>query len=303
MNRFGKFLKNERSNSGYPKTTDLAKVSGIPQSTISRLEAGEQSPKPPTLRRLSLVLNASYFDLLKAAGYVDKGTMGEFLTTLRIKAGYDIQRFSKLTMINKEELILIENNKLEVGKKHLEAIASALQMDINDLIVAQGEFASMFLYGNPFTSGKPEVVTESNISSYTLSGENCSIPVLGSIPAGMAVETIEDVLEWIDIPEEWTHGGRQYFGLVVHGDSMFPEYLENDIVIIRKQPSCDSGDDCAVMVNATDATLKRVRKFDDAIELEPLNPMYGKRKFTREEVISLPVTILGVVVELRRKKK
>jgi len=129
------------------------------------------------------------------------------------------------------------------------------------------------------------------------------IPVLGSIPAGAPVEAVENTIGWEDIPEEWTSGGRQYFGLLVRGDSMFPEYLEGDIVIIRKQPCCDSGDDCAVIINGADATLKRVRLIEDGIELEAVNPMYGRKSYTKQEVESLPVTILGVVVELRRKKK
>ena len=84
---------------------------------------------------------------------------------------------------------------------------------------------------------------------------------------------------------------------------MFPEYLEGDTVIIRQQPYCDSGDDCAVMVNADEATLKRVHLFEGGIELEAVNKMYGRKRYVNEEIKSLPVNILGVVVELRRKKK
>ncbi|MGS0765914.1 LexA family protein [Syntrophomonas curvata] len=143
---------------------------------------------------------------------------------------------------------------------------------------------------------------ESNVVPVPLSEKTAHIPVLGSIPAGVAIEAVEDIIEYIDIPEGWTHGQRQYFGLLVKGDSMFPEYLDGDIVIVRKQSCCESGDDCAVMVNDTDATLKKVRIYEDGLELEAINPMYGKKKFTNEEVKYLPVSILGVVVELRRKK-
>lgn len=144
---------------------------------------------------------------------------------------------------------------------------------------------------------------ESNVTPISLPKNVVHIPVLGSIPAGMPVEAVQDIIEWVDIPEEWTHGERQYFGLKVKGDSMFPEYLEGDTVIIRKQFCCESGDDCVVMVNDKDATLKRVRIYDDGIELEAINPMYGKKKFAVEEVTDLPVNVLGVVVELRRKKR
>lgn len=144
---------------------------------------------------------------------------------------------------------------------------------------------------------------KSNVSFLSTPKNTTRIPVLGSIPAGIPVEAVEDIIDWIEIPEEWTDGERQYFGLKVHGDSMFPEYLQGDIVVVRKQPCCESGDDCAVMVNGTEATLKRVHICDDGIELEAINKMYGRRKFTKKEVMALPVIILGVVVELRRKKK
>lgn len=144
---------------------------------------------------------------------------------------------------------------------------------------------------------------ESNVTPISLPKNIVHIPVLGSIPAGMPIEAVQDIIEWVDIPEEWTHGNRQYFGLKVKGDSMFPEYLEGDTVIIRKQPCCESGSDCAVMVNDTEATLKRVQLYEDGIELEAVNPMYGKKFFTDEEVTDLPVNILGVVIELRRKKQ
>ncbi len=143
----------------------------------------------------------------------------------------------------------------------------------------------------------------SNVIPISLPKNIVHIPVLGSIPAGMPIEAVQDIIEWVDIPEEWTHGERQYFGLKVKGDSMFPEYLEGDTVIIRKQPCCESGDDCAVMVNDTEATLKKVHKCEDGLELEAINPMYGRKKFTMEEVKYLPVSILGVVVELRRNKR
>ena len=39
------------------------------------------------------------------------------------------------------------------------------------------------------------------------------VPVLGTIPAGIPLEAIEDILDWEEIPESWASGNRQYFGL------------------------------------------------------------------------------------------
>jgi repressor LexA len=144
---------------------------------------------------------------------------------------------------------------------------------------------------------------DSNVSPISLPTSVIQIPVLGSIPAGVPVEAVQDIIDWADIPEEWAHGDRQYFGLFVKGDSMFPEYMEGDTVIIRKQPCCDSGDDCAIIIDGIEATLKRIHLYEDGIELEAVNPMYGRKKYTSKEIENLPVIILGVVVELRRKKK
>ena len=129
------------------------------------------------------------------------------------------------------------------------------------------------------------------------------VPVLGSVPAGIPLEAVEDVVDWEEIPSAMTAGGKEYFALQVKGDSMWPDYLPGDIVIVRKQPCCSSGEDCVVYVNGFDATLKQVKYNDDqqTMSLIPRNQSYPPRTFTKEEIENLPVTIAGVVVELRRK--
>lgn len=83
---------------------------------------------------------------------------------------------------------------------------------------------------------------------------------------------------------------------------MFPEYLDGDIIILQKASDCDSGKDCAVLINGDDATFKRVRKTSHGIVLQPLNHNYEPRIYSNEDIQSLPITILGFVVEQRRKR-
>ena len=130
------------------------------------------------------------------------------------------------------------------------------------------------------------------------------VPVLGTIPAGIPLDAIEDILDWEEIPAAWATGDRQYFGLRVRGDSMYPRYLDGDTVILQKETTCESGDDCAVLVNGAEATLKQVMiKGDGSLELRPANPAYPPRTYSPAEIESIPVQIIGVVVELRRKIK
>lgn len=127
------------------------------------------------------------------------------------------------------------------------------------------------------------------------------VPVLGTIPAGVPIEAIEDILDWEEIPASMANGGKEYFALQIHGDSMTPTYQDGDVVIIRRQDTCESGQDCAVIVNGSDSTFKRVRRSLDGIVLQPLNSAYTPLVYTNAQIEALPVRILGVAVEIRRK--
>ena len=125
------------------------------------------------------------------------------------------------------------------------------------------------------------------------------IPVLGRVPAGIPLEAIEDIIDFEEIPADMVRGDSEYFGLRVSGDSMYPKYLEGDIIIVRRQDTCENGQDCVVYVNGYDATLKTVYLLDNGgIRLQPVNPQYAPKTYFRGDE---PVSIAGVVVELRRK--
>ena len=126
------------------------------------------------------------------------------------------------------------------------------------------------------------------------------IPVLGKIPAGIPIEMIEDVLDYEDINPDMLRGGKEYFALKVKGESMAPKFLEGDILIVRKQDDCENGDFAIIAVNGYDATFKKVIKKENCIILQPLNPNYEPVIYDNEQISTLPVRILGVVVEIRR---
>lgn len=128
------------------------------------------------------------------------------------------------------------------------------------------------------------------------------IPVLGRIPAGVPFEMIEDILDYEELADDMLRGGKEYFALKVNGDSMYPEYLNGDVLIVLKQNDCESGQDCVVAVNGDDATFKRVYKLNGGITLQPLNNQYIPTFYSNEDILSKPVKILGVVKQIRRDK-
>lgn len=127
--------------------------------------------------------------------------------------------------------------------------------------------------------------------------------VYGKIPAGVPMEMIEDILDTEEISADMLKGGKQYFGLKIKGDSMEPDYLDGDVIIFQKVDDCENGDDCVVMVNGNEGTFKRVFKNENGIILQPLNNKYQPMPYSNEEIEKLPVKILGVFEELRRKKR
>ena len=126
------------------------------------------------------------------------------------------------------------------------------------------------------------------------------IPVLGRVAAGTPIEAVEDILDYEEIDAHTASTG-EHFALQIKGQSMEPKISDGDVVIVRKQDDCESGDTAVVMVNGDEATVKRIKKEPAGIMLIPSNPSYEPKFYSNDQIASLPVKIIGKVVELRAK--
>ena len=116
------------------------------------------------------------------------------------------------------------------------------------------------------------------------------IPLLGSIACGAPILAEEHIEGHVDIPAN-IHAD---FALTCKGDSMInARIFDGDTVYIRQQEEVLNGEIAAVLIDG-EATLKRVRLFDDHIALEPENPMYKPLVYWNEEMNN--VRILGKAV-------
>ena len=131
--------------------------------------------------------------------------------------------------------------------------------------------------------------------------EPVKIPILGSVVAGAPLEAIENIIGYEEITPELAAKG-EYFALEIKGASMEPKLYEGDIVIIKTQTYCDSGDIAIVLVNGNEATVKKVVFSPSGITLIGFNAnVYPPHLYTAEEVQTLPVSIVGKVIESRRR--
>lgn len=111
----------------------------------------------------------------------------------------------------------------------------------------------------------------------------------------------EDIVDWEEINPKLKSQG-EHFGLRLKGQSMEPNFKEGDIVIVRKQSTVDSGDIAIVRVNGDEATLKIVERSTEGITLIATNPdVFLPRFYNNEEIQTIPVEIIGKVIEQRRK--
>ena len=127
------------------------------------------------------------------------------------------------------------------------------------------------------------------------------VPVLGYVAAGIPIDAIEDIIDYEELDPSQFDGTYEYFALKIKGDSMTPRIQDGDVVIVRQQPNIENGDVAIVCINGDEATCKQVKKHPEGISLISFNSAYEVKFFTNSEVETLPITILGKVVELRGK--
>lgn len=126
------------------------------------------------------------------------------------------------------------------------------------------------------------------------------VPVLGDVAAGIPIEAIENIIDYEEIPKELASQG-EFFALRIKGDSMVPRMLDGDVVIVKQQQDCETGDVAVVLVNGESATVKLIKKMPNGIMLKPFNANFDPMFYSKEDIAKLPVRIIGRVVELRGK--
>lgn len=127
-----------------------------------------------------------------------------------------------------------------------------------------------------------------------------SIPVLGYVRAGIPIEAVENILDYEEISLDMASKG-EYFALSIKGDSMEPKISEGDVVIVRKQDIVENGELAVVLVNGNDATVKKFYMNENGVSLISTNSAYDPFYYTKEQVDTLPVRVIGKVIELRAK--
>ena len=203
------------------------------------------------------------------------------LKELRIEKKLNQRELAEKLMIAPSTISMYENGNREPNFEILEQLADFFNVDLN------------YLLGKTDKTTKLIFDTENQ-------NQGIKVPVLGAVPAGIPITAIEDIIDYEEIPQSWSNQG-DFFGLRIKGNSMYPKLENGDVVIVKKQSTADNGDVVIAMVNGDDATCKRYKRMDAGIMLTSDNSEYSPMFYTNEQIQSLPVNIIGKVVESRKK--
>ena len=204
--------------------------------------------------------------------------LGEKLRALRLQKG--------LTQVQLAEMVGISNNLYNKYEKKdvrppyetLVKLASALNTSLSVLLDEIAVFPS-------------EAVID--------------MPIIGSVRGGMDGNVVqEETGETRPIAASALHGRPdEYFLLRVRGDSMYPEILDGDCVLVKKTDSVESGSMAVVLYDGDYATVKWVKyvEGEDWLDLIPNNTQYAPVRIEGADLEQCHV--LGEVVDILRKPR
>jgi repressor LexA len=121
-----------------------------------------------------------------------------------------------------------------------------------------------------------------------------SVPLVGRVTAGQPILAIENIDEYLTLPQSVLGQGKM-FSLRVEGESMIDAgIMDGDIVVLRQQDTAENGEIVVAMTDENEATLKRIYYEPDRVRLQPENP-------TMAPIYVDNVTVLGKLVALIRQ--
>lgn len=193
----------------------------------------------------------------------------------------------------------------KISRENAVLVAQALSCSVDELLLGDvDDLAPETDAGKPHSPSANADGFDKNARPIPLGTR--AIPVISAIQAGAMREitvpyAVGDGYATIYVDDSYSQWA---FGLEIDGNSMAPDYLPGDIVIIEPEWSPRPGDCVAARNGKQEATFKKYRlrgsnsEGNDIFELVPINDNYPTVRSDET-----PLTIIGVMAELRRKTR
>lgn len=198
-------------------------------------------------------------------------TMGDRIHQLRKERGLTLDYIGKHVGVAKSTVRKWENGDIEsIRSDNIQRLADILGTTFEYLM-----------------DGITDNITYINIEPLPTSK---LVPIIGDIACGQPITAEENIKGYAEVDQR-IHAD---FALRCVGDSMInARIFDGDLVFIRQQPDVNNGEIAAVAIDG-EATLKRVYKYPNRIELRPENPLFPVLQFEGPELEN--IRILGKAV-------
>lgn len=226
--------------------------------------------------------------------------LGDIIKQYREEHQMSLQDFANLIGTSRSYIHMLEKNvnpstnkPINPSIETLKLLANAMNMDLDFLLKQLDSEQQIYL--------NEEEYKKQFEKTDILGNPVASVPLLGIVKAGYDYMAQENWDGMIKVDKNIIKDGSEYFALKVKGDSMSPVLIEDDIVIIKKQEDFETGDIVVAIINGDEATIKKGKKANNGILLQPFNTKYEPLVFTYDEMKTIPVIIVGIVKQLKRE--
>lgn len=211
--------------------------------------------------------------------------IGTIITKYCDEHGMSSTEFANRVGVSRAYIYMLKRGKRYKAEKDVIPSVDTIEKLAKAMMMSSGELMAL--------------ITEKDKTEHK-EGKSASIPLVGRVAAGMPIHAEDNIIGYVDIPKRVAEQ-NDMFALLIKGNSMYPEIKDGDIVVVRKQGFVENRDIAIVRINGEDATCKRIEITDDGITLIPINPEYESKHYSKEEVETLQVEIVGKVFEVRRR--
>jgi repressor LexA len=133
-----------------------------------------------------------------------------------------------------------------------------------------------------------------DLSAEPADNARLTVPLVGMVPAGPALEMFESLGDEVVLPEWLAEKGGDIVAFRVQGQSMKDAYIQDgDLVLIKRAETAAPGQMVVARLGDGSITLKRLKRDRDAYVLVPENPDYAP--------IIAPFQLVGKVVGVLRR--
>lgn len=284
VNRLKEIRKSNNLNQ-----SEFAKIFNISQQTLSNWEKGITDINLDTLIAISDTFNISIDYILgkkekNIYTNIHKFTIGERIYKKRMELGLSVEDIAKKLNKNRATIYRYENNEIEkIPINILEPLAKILHT------------TPAYIMGFDEDSKKFMPITNYSITK---------LPIIGTITAGYDGLAYEEDMGEIEVLDTALSGyaPEDCFVLQIKGNSMYPLFLDKDLVLVHKQSHVDSGTIAVVLYNGNEATVKKViyKQGENWLDLVPTNPEYMTKHIENEDLELCHV--IGKIISLVLRK-